>query len=144
MGKLQRMHVTVKHLQTTGIGKTVNNLRKDDGEVGAAAKVLIQRWKEMVSNHDVDGSKDERKPQEELEYINEDAGQLQLEPISNNEKKSHKTHDHMSKSSSGHSDHHRDQYPLHEHRSPGKSNDNHSHHRKVIADFIHNSNRGNR
>lgn len=124
------MHVTVKHLQSTGIGKTVNNLRKDDGEVGMVAKVLISKWKEMVSNQDIDGNRDEKK--HEYEYNNEDNGKLKTDSLSSNEKKSHKNHEYVSKSSGSNSNHsHRDQYPLHEHRSPDKSNENHSHYRKV-------------
>lgn len=49
LGKLFRMNVTVQHLQATGIGRTVNQLRKDDGEVGAMAKELVSKWKEMVA-----------------------------------------------------------------------------------------------
>lgn len=49
LAKLHRMNVTVQHLQATGIGRTVNQLRKDDGEVGVAAKALVSKWKEMVA-----------------------------------------------------------------------------------------------
>lgn len=43
------MNVTVQHLQATGIGRTVNALRKDDGDVGVSAKALVSKWKEMVA-----------------------------------------------------------------------------------------------
>lgn len=36
-------------MQETGIGRTVNCLRKDDGEVGVAAKTLVMKWKAMVA-----------------------------------------------------------------------------------------------
>lgn len=47
--KLYRLPVTVDHLQATGVGKTVNSLRKYDGEVGVAAKALVAKWKAMVT-----------------------------------------------------------------------------------------------
>lgn len=39
----------MQHLQETGIGRTVNALRKDEGEVGVAAKALVAKWKAMVA-----------------------------------------------------------------------------------------------
>ena len=39
--------LSVLHLQETGIGKTVNSLRKHD-TVGEAAKTLVARWKKLV------------------------------------------------------------------------------------------------
>lgn len=49
LGKLHRLRITVQHLQETGIGRTVNSLRKDDGDVGVAAKALVAKWKAMVA-----------------------------------------------------------------------------------------------
>ncbi|KAI4457704.1 transcription elongation factor b polypeptide 3 [Holotrichia oblita] len=46
------MPVTVKHLEKTGIGRTVNSLRKLGGEVEDAAKTLVKKWKDMVSGND--------------------------------------------------------------------------------------------
>ncbi|XP_032674823.1 transcription elongation factor B polypeptide 3 [Odontomachus brunneus] len=46
--KLYNLPVTVQHLQETGVGRTVNSLRKYDGAVGDAAKVLVAKWKAMV------------------------------------------------------------------------------------------------
>lgn len=40
--------MTVQHLQETGVGRTVNGLRKYDGAVGNAAKALVAKWKAMV------------------------------------------------------------------------------------------------
>lgn len=48
----------MQHLQQTGIGRTVNSLRKDDGEVGVAAKALVAKWKAMVAAEE---SSDEEK-----------------------------------------------------------------------------------
>lgn len=35
--------------QETGIGRTVNSVRKHDGEVGNLARKLISKWKDTVS-----------------------------------------------------------------------------------------------
>lgn len=151
------MDVTVQHLQTTGIGRTVNSLRKDDGEVGAAAKALISKWKEMVANDGSDGSEEEKPEEYEHEDEDdddddEDADQMQIDTVSSDEKKSYKHHEHTSKSSTNnsnhhhnhhnhhqHQHHHREQHPLQEHRSPGKlqSSNNHSHQRKVNDLHVH-------
>ncbi|CRK91517.1 CLUMA_CG005178, isoform A [Clunio marinus] len=47
--RLEKLKVNVGHLQQTGIGKTVNAVRKHEGEVGDLAKKLVMRWKDMVS-----------------------------------------------------------------------------------------------
>ncbi|XP_034934228.1 transcription elongation factor B polypeptide 3 [Chelonus insularis] len=46
--KLYMLPVTVQHLQETGVGRTVNGLRKYEGTVGDAAKALVAKWKTMV------------------------------------------------------------------------------------------------
>ncbi|KAH8236782.1 hypothetical protein KR026_010830 [Drosophila bipectinata] len=46
--KLFNLPIKFEHLQETGIGKTVNSLRKINGEVGVAAKTLVTKWKAMV------------------------------------------------------------------------------------------------
>lgn len=46
--KLDKLHIKVTHLEATGIGRTVNGLRKFGGNVGNAAKALVSKWKEMV------------------------------------------------------------------------------------------------
>ncbi|XP_017046456.1 transcription elongation factor B polypeptide 3 [Drosophila ficusphila] len=47
--KLFNLPIKFEHLQETGIGKTVNALRKINGEVGVAAKTLVSKWKAMVA-----------------------------------------------------------------------------------------------
>ncbi|XP_034662819.1 transcription elongation factor B polypeptide 3 isoform X2 [Drosophila subobscura] len=47
--KLFNLPIKFEHLQETGIGKTVNALRKLNGEVGVAARTLVTRWKAMVA-----------------------------------------------------------------------------------------------
>lgn len=44
--------MTVQHLQETGVGRTVNGLRKFDGNIGDAAKALVFKWKNMVADED--------------------------------------------------------------------------------------------
>ena len=50
--------MTVQHLQETGIGKTVNTLRKYEGEVGVAAKALVAKWKAMVAAEESSAAED--------------------------------------------------------------------------------------
>ncbi|XP_013100988.2 transcription elongation factor B polypeptide 3 [Stomoxys calcitrans] len=47
--KLYKLPIKVEHLQETGVGKTVNSLRKFNGEIGVAAKSLVTKWKAMVA-----------------------------------------------------------------------------------------------
>ncbi|XP_043266781.1 transcription elongation factor B polypeptide 3-like [Venturia canescens] len=57
--KLYRLPVTVQHLQETGVGRTVNALRKYDGSIGDAAKALVAKWKTMVVDEDTSDCDDE-------------------------------------------------------------------------------------
>ncbi|XP_043789286.1 transcription elongation factor B polypeptide 3 [Apis laboriosa] len=52
ISKLSNLPVTVQHLQETGVGRTVNGLRKYDGGVGNAAKALVAKWKAMVASEE--------------------------------------------------------------------------------------------
>ncbi|TGZ47471.1 uncharacterized protein Eloa isoform X1 [Temnothorax longispinosus] len=56
ISKLYKLPVTVQHLQQTGVGRTVNGLRKYDGTVGDAAKSLVYKWKNMVADDKDDSS----------------------------------------------------------------------------------------
>ncbi|GJQ74769.1 EloA [Trypoxylus dichotomus] len=58
--KLHNMPVTVTHLEETGIGRTVNSLRKLGGEVEDAAKTLVRKWKDMVSKKDEENEPENR------------------------------------------------------------------------------------
>lgn len=46
--------MTVQHLQETGVGRTVNALRKEPGSVGQAARALVSKWKSMVAAEESD------------------------------------------------------------------------------------------
>ncbi|KAJ6646830.1 Transcription elongation factor B polypeptide 3, partial [Pseudolycoriella hygida] len=47
--KLNKLPIDVKYLEETKVGRTVNNLRKHDGEVGFAATELVAKWKIEVA-----------------------------------------------------------------------------------------------
>ncbi|KAJ4444903.1 hypothetical protein ANN_06701 [Periplaneta americana] len=64
IGKLYRLPVTVQHLQDTGIGRTVNALRKYDGDTGEAAKALVAKWKAMVAAEDSSDGEEHPDPEE--------------------------------------------------------------------------------
>jgi len=49
LGRLSRLRITVKDLAETGIGRTVNQLSRNEGPVGSAADTLVRSWKQMVS-----------------------------------------------------------------------------------------------
>lgn len=42
----------MRHLEQTGIGRTVNALRKEKYDVGDAARTLVAKWKNMVVEED--------------------------------------------------------------------------------------------
>ena len=52
MNKLSKLPIGVQHLQETGIGKTVNGMRKTEGQVGEEARNLVNKWKAMVAAED--------------------------------------------------------------------------------------------
>nr|XP_022901595.1 transcription elongation factor B polypeptide 3-like [Onthophagus taurus] len=53
--KLSNLPITVGHLEETGVGRTVNAMRKMEGKVGDASRELVNKWKLMVSqNQDCD------------------------------------------------------------------------------------------
>ncbi|CAG4945359.1 unnamed protein product [Colias eurytheme] len=57
--KLFHLGVTVQHLQETGVGRTVNALRKEPGDVGQAARALVYKWKLMVASEESDQEGDQ-------------------------------------------------------------------------------------
>ncbi|KAF5300111.1 hypothetical protein FQA39_LY11303 [Lamprigera yunnana] len=66
LSKLYKMPISIEHLQETGVGRTVNALRKLNGEVAEAAKTLVGKWKEMVT---ADNEDDESKDASKLESV---------------------------------------------------------------------------
>ncbi|XP_030756800.1 transcription elongation factor B polypeptide 3 isoform X1 [Sitophilus oryzae] len=61
--KLSRLPIKVCHLEETGVGRTVNALKKVGGTVGENARILVDKWKSMV--------KGEEEAEQELEKENE-------------------------------------------------------------------------
>ncbi|XP_011303004.1 transcription elongation factor B polypeptide 3 [Fopius arisanus] len=57
--KLYKLPVTVQHLQDTGVGRTVNALRKYEGTVGDASKALVAKWKTMVVDEESSDAEDD-------------------------------------------------------------------------------------
>nr|SVE73773.1 EOG090X0BTZ [Daphnia atkinsoni] len=52
LNKLTKLPIGVEHLQATGIGRTINGMRKADGAVGEEARSLVSKWKEIVAAED--------------------------------------------------------------------------------------------
>lgn len=111
IGALYKLVVTVNLLQETGIGRTVNGMCKSEaGEVRAAAKGLVNKWKALVVNE----SEDEpaRQSQEE-ELEGEEAASPRKHHSSSNggthrkdsdrikKEREHRSHHSHNKSSSG-------------------------------------------
>ena len=50
LGRLQEVRITLSILQRTGIGKTVNNLRRvtNNEQLTTSAKSLLKNWKKLV------------------------------------------------------------------------------------------------
>nr|SVE85712.1 EOG090X0BTZ [Daphnia pulicaria] len=74
LNKLTKLPIGVEHLQATGIGRTINGMRKADGAVGEEARSLVNKWKEMVAAEDKSDSDQQE----------EDASHHQLETTSDN------------------------------------------------------------
>lgn len=127
------MDVTVQHLQATGIGRTVNALRKDDGEVGIAAKALIFKWKQMVAAESSGCSDDEKNDEDPCDNDDENVktNHLSSKEYSQakypdyvdgrSEQKPHKSLEHVPTGGSSSSSNNYKQ----ESRSSSKSNENH-------------------
>ncbi|KAH1013139.1 hypothetical protein HUJ05_012172 [Dendroctonus ponderosae] len=64
IGKLSLLPIRVWHLEETGVGRTVNGLKKFEGTVGEQARNLVDKWKFMVK-----GEEEEEKEQNELKSI---------------------------------------------------------------------------
>jgi transcription elongation factor B polypeptide 3 len=71
---LTKLPIGVEHLQATGIGRTINGMRKTDGAVGEEARSLVNKWKEMVAAEDKSDSDQQE----------EDTNHHQLEITSDN------------------------------------------------------------
>ncbi|XP_030080611.1 transcription elongation factor B polypeptide 3 [Drosophila hydei] len=115
--KLFNLPITFEHLQETGIGKTVNALRKINGEVGVAAKTLVTKWKAMVAAEEEPAvnthsneeeshrSNGQRSSEEDQDQENKGSNSSSGEDSRHRHKSKHeersKDSEHKSKSSSG-------------------------------------------
>ncbi|CAN8026820.1 unnamed protein product [Ixodes persulcatus] len=54
--KLQHVPMTISLLQETGIGRSVNRFKKNDGTIGETARHIISSWKQVVSDGTADFS----------------------------------------------------------------------------------------
>ncbi|KAJ0177797.1 hypothetical protein K1T71_006670 [Dendrolimus kikuchii] len=94
--KLFNLDVTVQHLQDTGVGRTVNALRKEPEEVGKAARSLVSKWKLMVAAEESD--QDNERNNDTTTYNGHDS---RKDP-ENTSKQSRSSHDGYEKKSSSH------------------------------------------
>lgn len=63
--KLNKLPITVAHLQDTGVGRTINSLRKLDGSIGKESRDLVQKWRNMVEEENSEDTENERQSSEE-------------------------------------------------------------------------------
>ena len=65
LNKLAKLPIGIQHLQETGIGKTVNGMRKSEGPVGDEARLLVNKWKAMVAAEDTKSESENEAHEEE-------------------------------------------------------------------------------
>jgi transcription elongation factor B polypeptide 3 len=94
LSKLFHLPVTVQHLQDTGVGRTVNALRKYEGDTGEAAKALVAKWKAMVAAEDSSEGEGQQNPEENNNSPEEErhARRHDEHHRSNRDKTSHRRH----------------------------------------------------
>uniref|UniRef100_W8BIF5 Transcription elongation factor B polypeptide 3 n=1 Tax=Ceratitis capitata TaxID=7213 RepID=W8BIF5_CERCA len=102
INKLYNLPVKVEHLQQTGVGKTVNSLRKFNGEIGVAAKALVTKWKAMVAAEEEPADADSCQGNEDDDMNNGNGhSSSDDDHYNHNHSESKRTaHEHVSKSSS--------------------------------------------
>lgn len=137
----------MEHLQETGVGRTVNNLRKYDGEVGYASKALVSKWKTMVAteeaendSHDEEGGGREQMQEESHEDNDDDEqdeeegeNQLQIDetenidPIVESSDDYQERHGSNTDSAKSHENHHRKSSSKHASEKKHKAEKKNSH-----------------
>uniref|UniRef100_A0A224Z650 Transcription elongation factor B polypeptide 3 n=1 Tax=Rhipicephalus zambeziensis TaxID=60191 RepID=A0A224Z650_9ACAR len=60
--KLQKVPMTLNLLQDTGIGRTVNHLKKNTGVIGELARAIISSWKQVVSDSTAEYPEQQQQP----------------------------------------------------------------------------------
>ncbi|RZC34468.1 transcription elongation factor B polypeptide 3 [Asbolus verrucosus] len=130
--RLYKLPIKVVHLEQTGVGRTVNGLRKLGGEVGDSAKSLVAKWKEMVVGEQEQEEEEEDDDEDEDE---EDGYQTGEEPSNDSDDKDERN-DYVKRDTSSHrkSDNYRtddrDKSKKSKHESESsKKKDKHKHHK---------------
>lgn len=109
---MAKLKISVNHLQLTGIGKTVNYVRKLEGEVGDLAKQLVTKWKVAAAEAEAQRLKQPTVPlfklpiklePEEFETFDEEPPRKSSSNGSDSKSKNKSKHDHHSSSRNGHS-----------------------------------------
>lgn len=54
--KLDKLPITVAHLELTGVGKTVNSVKRFGGRAGDYSKNLVNKWKAIVLEEQENGT----------------------------------------------------------------------------------------
>ncbi|KAG5895381.1 hypothetical protein JTB14_029604 [Gonioctena quinquepunctata] len=67
--KFNKLPIKTAHLESTGVGRTVNALKKYEGKVGEAAKELVASWKEMVMREERENQENAREAEEEVDSV---------------------------------------------------------------------------
>lgn len=143
--KLSKLPIRVCHLEETGIGRTVNGLKKIDGKVGENARNLVDTWKSMVKGEDDAeqeqlGKQNERLEEcEENEMMDEDPDpeSLQIcdEDEQNYNKSSYLEHENSSHKKSGnHNQDYQNSNGRHDSKSRSHSKDDRTSKRKHSDD----------
>jgi transcription elongation factor B polypeptide 3 len=124
LNKLYHLPVKVFHLEETGVGRTVNNLRKLGGEVGHSAKDLVSKWKDMVVGEQEQEQENEEDDEDEDE---EDGYQSGDDPSNDSDDKDSRDERMKVNTSSSHrkSDRRSDDKERGKHRSSSKSESSH-------------------
>ncbi|GAB0092346.1 Transcription elongation factor B polypeptide 3 [Sergentomyia squamirostris] len=136
--KLYKLPITIDHLQETGIGKTVNNLRKEEGEVRFAARTLVAKWKAMVAQAEIDNArrqKEEERAQRDTSsdddpgsHGDDDENHDEVEPQrAQEEEEATKDHHNSTESSSHHRSHHHHHHHHHHREKSAHSEKSSSH-----------------
>ncbi|XP_075147829.1 transcription elongation factor elongin A [Haematobia irritans] len=141
INKLYKLPIKVEHLQETGVGKTVNSLRKFNGEIGVAAKSLVTKWKAMVAAEEEpmdttphsyqnetnpdDHGDFEQSPHDDKNRDEDDDENLNHRNSGHSDKEKHKERSHSNGSSS--TPHHKDSNNKHSSSSSSSKHSNDKH-----------------
>ena len=104
--KLNKLVINVQHLQDTGIGRTVNNLRKFEDNIGEGAKRLVNKWKQMVAASATDTEEEMLEENEHIEPPHVEEPPAPVRPShSDQPSHEHPSHEHRSHSEEKRSKH---------------------------------------